>query len=158
LLSPYFNSLNNMKTISKEVASFTATQNERYNSILPIIGKAAAADVIINLKGRGRSSWKTTLINVLTVNNPKTTIEKNYYTTLDQEIDLEEVYPPDLMTQIVCETRYNTGMPAFEAKIDHQCQQELFKLFLWEDVYQLSEDSDTKGTFIGYRPVCRLKK
>lgn len=147
-----------MKTIFKDVSSFTATQNERYNSILPIIGKAAAADVIFNLKGRGRSSWKTTLTNVLAVNNPKTTVEKNYYNTLDQEIDMDEVYTPDLMTQVVCESRYVTGMAAIESKIDQNCQQELFKLFLWEDVYEPSADDDVKGTFIGYKPICRLKK
>ncbi|HEY9535211.1 MAG TPA: hypothetical protein VIQ77_11780 [Mucilaginibacter sp.] len=146
-----------MKEISKEVANFTATQNERYNSILPIIGKLAAAAVIINLKGRGRSSWKNTLINILTVNNPKTAVEKNYYSVLDQEIDLDETYDVDLMTQIVCETRYATGMDAFDSKIDHNCQQELFRLFLWEDIYQPSDD-DSKPTFIGYKPICRLKK
>lgn len=147
-----------MKTTSTEVSSFSATQNERYNSIIPIIGKTAAADVIINLKGRGRSSWKTTLSNVLAVNNPKTAIEKNYYTALDQEIDMDEVYTPDIMTQVVCEARYVTGMAAIESKIDQSCQQELFKLFLWEDVYESSVDDDTKGIFVGYKPICRLKK
>ncbi|MBB6129873.1 hypothetical protein [Mucilaginibacter lappiensis] len=145
-----------MNTKTSNVAEFTATQNERFNSIFPIIG-ASASEVIINLKGRGRSSWKNTLENIHVVNNPLNTVEKNYYKELDQAIDLDEEYTPNLITQIVCEARYATGMPAFQSKIETNCENELFKLFLWEDVYEPS-DNDEKKIFRGYKPICRLRK
>lgn len=138
------------------ISVFTNTQKERYNSIFPIIGNAAA-DVVTNLKGRGRNSWKTILSNILMVNNPKTGIERSYYQKLDQEIDLDETYSSNEFTQIVSKVRFKVGLPAFESKIDQNCEQELFKLFLWEDVHSVPEHEGEKPTFIGYKPVCRLK-
>ncbi|WP_462265117.1 hypothetical protein [Mucilaginibacter sp.] len=141
---------------TNDVSVFTNTQKERFNSIFPIIGNVAA-DVINNLKGRGRNSWKIVLSNILLVNNPKTGIERNYNAKLDQEIDLDETYSTNQFTQIVSKVRFKVGLPAFESKIEQQCEHELFKFFLWEDVYSVPEHEGEKPVFIGYKPVCRLK-
>jgi hypothetical protein len=138
------------------IDTFTSTQLERYNSILPIVGKAAA-EIINNLKGRGRSSWQTIQANILLVNNSRSSQEREYYSKLDQEIEIDEIYTPSQVTQTVSSIRYDAGMPAFVRKITDQCEEELFKLFLCEDVYTVPETEDTKPTFIGYRPLCRLK-
>ncbi len=131
----------------------TSTQRERYNSIYPILGKFAI-NVITNLKGRGRSSWRNVLSNITLVNNAKTEKERAYLNHLDQEIDLEEIYTPEHFTNIVSEARFNTGMPPFESRIETNCEQELFKLFIWVDVFT----EDEKPVFLGYKPVCRLKR
>jgi hypothetical protein len=132
----------------------TNTQTERYNSIVPVIGENAL-EVILNLKGRGRSSWKVVLPNILEVNNPATPQEKNYFKELDQAIDLDEQFTAADMTQIVSEVRYTTGMSPFLSKIESNCLSELFKLFLWEETYEIV---DEKKVLIGYKPICRLRK
>ncbi|SEO11762.1 hypothetical protein SAMN05192574_105367 [Mucilaginibacter gossypiicola] len=132
----------------------TNTQTERYNSTFPIIGENAL-EVILNLKGRGRNSWKVVLPNILEVNNPTTPQEKNYFKELDQAIDLDEQYTATDMTQIVSEVRYTTGMSPFLSKIESNCLSELFKLFLWEETYEIV---DEKKVLIGYKPICRLRK
>lgn len=137
------------------ISEFTATQRERYNSIVPILGKAAIK-VISNLKGRGRNSWKSILANIQLVNNSASN-ESEYYSWLDQEIDLEEsYYTREQMTQIVSRTRFKMGWAPFEKAIERQCEQEMFKLFLWEDVTNPSELGG-KPVLLGYKPLCRLK-
>jgi hypothetical protein len=143
------------KNISK--TALTHTQRERYNSILPILGKVALK-VISNLKGRGRNSWKSIMAHIGWANNVVSDQDKEYIKLLDQEIDLEEsLYTSEKMTQIVSGTRFKVGLPAFEKQISKQCEQELFKLLMWDDVYSAPMGEEGKITHLGYRPICRLK-
>ncbi len=138
------------------LADFSANQSQRYHAILPILGKVAIK-VISNLKGRGRNSWKSITENIQAVNNPQSDQEAEYFRLLDQEVDLEEkLYTKEQFTQIVCGVRFKVGLPAFDKKITKQCEQEMFKLFMWDEVYA-PVDVDKKIVLLGYRPICRLK-
>ena len=143
------------KNINK--TELTRTQRERYNSILPILGKVALK-VISNLKGRGRNSWKSIVAHIEWVNNPVSDQDAEYIKLLDHEIDLEEtLYTSEKMTQIVSGIRFKVGLPTFDKQISKQCEQELFKLLMWDDVYSAPSGEEGKITHMGYRPICRLK-
>jgi hypothetical protein len=140
-----------------ESSLFKGTSLERYHSIYPIIGKTAQT-VVSNLKGRGRNSWKTVQANIQLVNSPTTSQLKEYYNLIDQDIDLDEdYYTNEDFTNIVCSAMFKLGMQPFESRIASKCEDEMFKLFLWEDVYSEPLLSDEKPVFIGYKPICRLK-
>jgi hypothetical protein len=137
--------------------SFKGTKLERYSSIVPILGKGAEV-VIDNLKGRGRASWKTVQANIQLVNGAKTAQQKEYYTLIDQEIDLDEdYYTNEDFTSIVCGAMFKLSIHPFESRIASKCEEEMFKLFLWEDIYSVPESDSEKSIFMGYRPICRLK-
>ena len=136
---------------------YTSVQNERYNSILPILGKGAAV-VIANLKGRGRNSWRNVCANIQLVNNPSNEVQRQYFKQLDLEIDLDEpCYTKAQITQIVSKARFENSLPAFASRIDKSCEEEMFKLFLWEEVYEPSKEKEGKPVFLGYKPLCRLR-
>jgi hypothetical protein len=135
--------------------SLTAMQKERVNAIYHIYGEKSPVIVKLVNGKRGQQSWKTFFNNALRVYQARGD-EAEYYRVLTNTFSLGEVYEIDIISRMINEERADKGLPPYIKRINHQCEDDFLTVFYVEEVY-LQNPDDSRGKFVGYRPLFKVK-
>jgi len=139
---------------ANEKNGLTAMQKERVNAIYHIYSDRSP--VIVKLvNGRGVQSWKFFFYNALRVYQARGE-EAEYYRTLTNSFNIDEVYEVDGISRVINEERADNGLPPYIKRINHQCEDDFLTVFFVEEVYFQNTDG-SRGKFRGYKPLFKVK-
>lgn len=133
---------------------FTNNQLERFYALSHIYGEDAAR-LVPMLKARGENSYAKVYDKAVSVNRARG-VDADYYSSLSGQFEDYLHLTIELIVSIVSEVRAEHDLPPYVTKIKTKSLNDYFKLFVFEEIFEETEDG-IRGTLIGYRPLFRLK-
>lgn len=133
---------------------FTDTQLERFYALSSIYGDRAAIVVPLLRLGKGPNSYAKVYDKAVSVNKARGTT-KEYFSSLTELLGSSDILTVETIVKAVSETRASLDMVPYVSRIKTASLADFFKLFIFEEIFEETED-ESKGDFIGYRPLFKV--
>jgi len=143
-------------SLNVKFEDLTKQQKDRANYLLPKFGESSASLVSL-LDARGKNSWIKVDQKINYIDHASHDLQR-YHDMLVDSFEVGKVYTPSEISGIVAETRRDLGLPAYFTRLQANCENDLFALFLTDDVYEeVAVDGKIVKTLVGYMPTFKLK-